>query len=55
MQLLGLSYNKYLQEIIGALEEDESFRSQLMSANASDIKVLRNFDCDGCNCTIKFI
>lgn len=38
-QSFGLEYERYLREVVMALEEDESFRKKLEEANMTDIKV----------------
>jgi hypothetical protein len=38
-QGFGLEYDRYLKEIVMALEEDEAFRKKLEEMNMTDIKV----------------
>jgi len=38
-QNFGLEYERYLKEIVSALETDEAFRRKLEESNISDIKV----------------
>lgn len=38
-QNFGLEYERYLKEIVSALETDEAFRKKLEESNISDIKV----------------
>jgi len=40
-QNFGLEYERYLKEIVSALETDEAFRRKLEESNISDIKVTR--------------
>ena len=40
-QNFGLEYERYLKEIVSALETDETFRKKLEESNISDIKVTR--------------
>ena len=39
-QNFGLEYERYLKEIVSALETDEAFRKKLEESNISDIKVM---------------
>ena len=41
-QSFGLEYERYLREVVMALEEDDSFRKKLEEANMTDIKVRRS-------------
>ena len=38
--MMGLEYERYLREVVMALEEDESFRKKLEETNMTDIKVI---------------
>ncbi len=38
-QGFGLEYDRYLKEVVMALEEDSAFREKLEQMNISDIKV----------------
>ena len=38
-QGFGLEYERYLREVVMALEEDETFRKKLEETNMTDIKV----------------
>jgi len=40
-QNFGLEYERYLKEIVSALETDEAFRTKLEESNLTDIKVTR--------------
>ena len=40
MQKLGLHYDRYLKEVVSALEKDEAFRKKLEQANDTDIQVV---------------
>ena len=39
LQGFGLEYDRYLREVVMALEEDEAFRKKLEETNMTDIKV----------------
>lgn len=39
LQHTGLEYDRYLKEIVMALEEDPEFKKKLEAANTTDIKV----------------
>jgi len=36
---MGLEYGRYLKEVVGVLESDESFRKKLEESNISEIQV----------------
>jgi nucleobindin len=38
-QDIGLEYNRYLQEVVQALESDPKFREKLEKAEVADIRV----------------
>ena len=38
-QGFGLEYDRYLREVVMALEEDDAFRKKLEETNMTDIKV----------------
>jgi hypothetical protein len=39
LQDIGLEYNRYLQEVVQALESDPKFREKLEKAEVADIRV----------------
>jgi len=39
LQDIGLEYNRYLQEVVQALESDPQFREKLEKAEVADIRV----------------
>lgn len=43
-QNFGLEYERYLKEVVGVLESDETFRKKLEESNISDIKVVQLID-----------